>query len=98
MVSKILPEIFRDIGDGALADTGPNRPRSLKKYSGAPYRAPTTDKSLAVPSCGGRYHAPSIPIDLHLESNRAPGWLLIGTIVADVAAQLAAGKPAIVTV
>jgi hypothetical protein len=37
-----------------------------------PYGALTTGKSLVVPSCGGKYHAPSIPIDLHLDSSRVP--------------------------
>ena len=37
-----------------------------------PYGALTTGKSLVVPSCGGKYHAPSIPIDLHWDSNRVP--------------------------
>jgi hypothetical protein len=43
------------------------KPRAL-----APYGALTTGKSLVVPSCGGRYHAPSIPIDLHWESSLVP--------------------------
>ena len=64
----------------------------------AHYGSFETGKIFSLPSCGGRYHAPSIPIDLHWESNRVPARLLIGFTVADVAAQLAVGKPAKVTV
>jgi len=37
-----------------------------------PYGVLTTGKSLVVPSCGAKYHAPSIPIDLHWDSSRVP--------------------------
>jgi len=37
-----------------------------------PYGVLTTGKSLFVPSCGGKYHAPSIPIDPHWDSSRVP--------------------------
>jgi hypothetical protein len=56
-----------------------------------------TGKIFSLPSWGGRYHAPSIPIDRHWESNRVPARLLIRFTVADVAAQLAVGKPAKIT-
>src|SRR5215813_9471783 len=42
-----------------------------------------TGKIFSLPSCGGRYHAPSIPIDLHWESNRVPARLLTGFTVVD---------------
>ena len=76
----------------------PDRSKLESLYSGTPFGALTTGKSLAVPSWGGRYHTPSVPTDLHWESSLVPAWLLIGSIVADVAAQLAVGKPAMVTV
>ena len=59
-----LPEERRSLDRacvlGQLSDTG------------APYGALTTGKSLVVPSCGGKYHAPSIPIDFHWDASRVP--------------------------
>jgi hypothetical protein len=37
-----------------------------------PYGALMTGKSLVVPSCGGKYHAPSTRIDFHWDSSRVP--------------------------